>query len=417
MRFLSFFLLGTLALAGCAASAADDAASSEEAPQAIVASAVVVADQAAIHAAIVEADRVRIPTVAGARYRDLRPGTIFAGARGDANGKNPDGFLRRVTAVQSSDAEIVITTTPATLTEAIVSGGLLTSSNGGRTLDHDLTTKPLSGSQLSGIDIDFADKPLFENDDVIEGTTFHESIHLDRAVLSARPTVDVDLRIKDNQVSRFTALVEGNMDTSVRATATVTADGPIDDAKLAALRAQKHQVRRVIYQSPHVPLPTLSIGNVPVSPAIEFTVTLACDLAFGGTFNAQAGVEAKSYVRLGGVYAQGAWQPPIKSDFDIRPSFTIDHAGAIDARCALETQAQLFAYGTSGVSLAIAPYVDFNVVNASSLDQPYPYKFKVDAGASGVMHGQKDVFGVKPEELERALVEWKTDAPLSGIAR
>src|SRR5207247_664056 len=121
------------------------------------------------------------------------------------------------------------------------------------------------------------------------------------AKLTARPFVNVDLHIADRKVTRFTALVQGNLDTSVKATATVTADGTVDAKALEALRAKKHHVERVVYQSPRVPLPTISIGRVPVSPAVKFTVTLACDLAFGGTFSAKAGVEAKSYVRLGGV--------------------------------------------------------------------------------------------------------------------
>ena len=48
-----------------------------------------------------------------------------------------------------------------------------------------------------------------------------------------------------------------------------------------------------------------------------------CDLAFGGPLTATAGVEAKSLVRLGGVYADGAWNDPIASAFDIRPSLTL----------------------------------------------------------------------------------------------
>jgi hypothetical protein len=419
----SALLLSIVALgAGCAAGDSESDGA-EQGSQAIVSQTVVVADQAATSSANVEEGRVVLPAAAGAKYRDIRPGTIFVGARGDG-GKNPDGFLRRVESVTVSATEVVIATKPATLTEAIVDGGLKASSGGGRSLDGDgENVSPLTASSkdLKAVEIDFADQPLFENVDEIETakgkTRFTESITLDRATIYARPSVDIDLRIRDNHVSRFVAMVEGEMDTSVRAAGKVTVEGDVDDAVIAELRSRHHEVRRVIYQSPRVPLPTLSIGRVPVSPSVTFTVTLACDLSFGGAFSATAGVEAKSYVRLGGVFDNGQWKPPIKSEFDIKPTFAIDHAGAVDARCGIETQAELWAYGTSGVSLSVAPYVDFAVTNAASLKQPYPYTFKVDAGASGVMHGRADVFGVKQEDLERALVEWKTATPLTGVAR
>ena len=48
---------------------------------------------------------------------------------------------------------------------------------------------------------------------------------------------------------------------------------------------------------------------------------------------ATSGVEAKSYVRLAGVYDNGEWAPPTKSEFDIKPIFDLEHPGALDARC------------------------------------------------------------------------------------
>ena len=142
---------------------------------------------------------------------------------------------------------------------------------------------------------------------------------------------------------------------------------------------------------------------------MQFTVTLRCTLAFGGPLVAHAGVEAKSYVRLGAIYDGSTWGPPIRSDFDIKPSFTLEQGGEIDARCAIEADAELFAYGTSGVTMSVAPYVDFAVKQ----DAP-SYRFKVDAGATGVMRGRADVFGVRAGDLDRSLVEWKAPAPLEG---
>ncbi|MBX3190147.1 MAG: hypothetical protein KF819_24180 [Labilithrix sp.] len=413
-------------LAACAALAAGCAQSDVEEEEtgasedAQVATAVVVADAKAIAVAEVFEDRVRLPLAVADRYRQLTPGAIFVGARGASKSKNPDGFLRRVAAVTNEGDALVVITTPATLTDAIVNGAMRASSGGGSGIDDHALTR----SELRGIEIDFGGEPLFENVDEIdvEGgkARFTESITFERALLAAKPVVEVDLRIQDSRIRRFVAKVEGNLDTSARAIASVTAEGDVNDATLAELRARKHDVRRVIYQSPRVPLPTMSIGRVPLSPSVQFTVALHCNLAFGGPLVANAGVEAKSYVRLGAVLEGGEWQPPIASDFDIRPSFSMERGGQVEARCAVEVDAELFAYGTSGVTMSVAPYVDFGVRaagGAPALGFPEGYRFRVVAGASGAMRGRADVFGVRPEELDRALVEWKAPEALEGSAR
>jgi hypothetical protein len=353
------------------------------------------------------------------RYRTLAAGSIFVGARGASTSKNPDGFLRRVVSVSEEGGALVITTTRASLTDAIVNGAVRTSSNGPPIDGYGTgsqSLRPLTRQELSGIAIDFADKPLYEGVDEIEidgkKARFVEAIQLEHAVFSSKPVVDIDLRIRDGKVSRFVGKVEGNLDTTVRATATVTSEGDLDPAILAELRTRKHEVKRVLYQSPRVALPNFSVGGVPISPSVQFTVTLRCQLAFGGPVVAHAGIEAKSYVRLGGVYDGAAWGPPIRSEFAIKPSFTMDRGGEIDARCAIEADAELSAYGDSGITMSVAPYVDFGVKADGAT--PQTYRFRVDAGADGSMHGRADVFGVRPEDLERKLVEWKAPALLEG---
>ena len=420
--FASFRLCSLVAFValgmGCAASAPPDVATDGEA-DALVAPSVVVADSKATQSAEVLAGSIRIPAAAAERYRALAPGSIFVSARGPVASKNPDGFLRRVVSVSDEAGTLVITTTRAALTDAIVDGSVRTSSSGsaidgyGTTGAQSIT--PLTRKELSGIAIDFADKPLYEGvDDIAIGgkkAHFVESIRLDHAVFSSKPAVDIDLRIKDGKVSRFVSKVEGNLDTSVSATATVTAEGDVDPAILAELRTRKHEVKRVLYQSPRIALPNFAVGGVPVSPSVQFTVTLRCQIAFGGAIVAHAGVEATSYVRLGAVYDGTAWGEPIRSDFTIKPSFTMDHGGAIDARCAIEADTELSAYGDSGITMTVAPYVDFGVKAAAS-----GYHFRVDAGADGEMHGRADVFGVRQEDLTRKLVEWKAPSLLEGNA-
>jgi hypothetical protein len=421
MSSFSFRLLASVAVvaigAGCGVLPEEEPATGDETSEAEVhvADGVVVADPNATLAAEVSNDRVVIPASAGQRYRTMAPGTIFVGARGPSTSKNPDGFLRRVSSVNVEGDRLVVVTSPAALTDAIVGGSLKTSTGGGKVDDH-LTT-----GSFKGMEIDFSDKTLFDNvDDITAGdkqASFHESITLERAVLTMRPAVDVDVRIQDGKVTRFTAKVEGNLDSSIKAIANVSATGTVDEDVIAALKAKKHEIDKPLYQSKRMALPTFSVGRIPVSPSVQFSVSLKCTLAFGGAVHANAGVEAKSYVRLGGVYENGTWGTPIKSDFDIRPSFEVTRGAEIEARCAIVANAELFVYGTSGITMSVAPYLDFDVAaGAKSVSDlgPRPYVWKVNAGAVGSMHGRDGVFGLPASDLERDLVDWKAKAPLEG---
>jgi hypothetical protein len=416
LRWLASVAVVAIA-AGCGVLPEEEPATGDETSEAEVhvADGVVVADPNVTGAAEVSGDRVVIPASAGERYRTMAAGTVFVGARGPSTSKNPDGFLRRVSAVNVEGNRLVIMTSPAALTDAIVAGSMKASTGGGKLDDH-LTT-----GSFKGIQIDFADEALFDNvDDITAGdkqASFHETITLERAVLTARPTVDVDIRIQAGKVTRFTAMVEGNLDSSIKATANVSATGTVDAEVLAALKAKTHEIDKQLFQSKRMPLPTFSVGRIPVSPSVQFTVSLKCSLAFGGAIHANAGVEAKSYVRLGGVYENGEWSAPITSEFDIQPSFEVTRGAEIDARCAIVADAELFVYGTSGITMSVAPYLDFDVAAGVKELGPRPYVWKVRAGATGSMRGRDGVFGLPASDLERDLVDWKAPAPLEGSMR
>jgi hypothetical protein len=420
-------LLAALAT-GCANGVSDDSivtSTPGDESDALVSDRVVVADSTTTAAAEVLADRIVLPLAVADRYRSLPVASIFAGARGSATGKNPEGFLRKVTSVTAANDTLVIMTTPASLTDAILSGAVRATSGSLLVEDDGSGTQALTSADdhqsLNDIAIDFADKPLFDGtDDVTVGAKnahFVESIHLERAVLTAQPVVAIDLRIRDGRVSHFVARVEGNLDTSVSATATVTGTGDLDADTFAALRAKKHDITRVIYKSARVALPTVAVGGVPISPSVQLTVTLRCGLAFGGPLVAHAGVEAKSYVRLGAVYDNDVWGAPIRSDFAITPSFTLDQGGDVDARCAIETAAELSAFGDSSVTMSVAPYVDFGVKSAATAAAPSAFHYRVGAGASGAMHGESGAFGISGSDLDRDVTEWTSPKVLEGDSR
>jgi hypothetical protein len=330
--------------------------------------------------------------------------------------RNPDGFLRRVVAARTEGGLVVIDTTPASIPDAIVNGSVQTSSSRG-------AFDVVGSSRHFKVDLDLGNESLFENVDEVttEAGTTHltELVRLERARMYARPTVDVDLKIFKGKVTHFIAKMEGQVETSIAARAEVTADGPADRDALTLLRARHHAVRKVVYESGRVPLPTIMVGRVPVSASVAFTVTMKCDLAFGGPLAAKAAVESKSYVRVGAVQDDGVWAP-VRSDFDLRSSFSIERGVDADARCALETAATVTAFDTPGLALTIAPFVDFEVGQPplrvrgpdAKLDQLARVGWRANAGATGMMRGSADVFGLGA--LDQTLAEWSAGAPATG---
>ncbi len=420
----SLVLLASAFAAGCAhGSTLDDAEVTLEgsalSQEAQIASQVVVADAAAAAAAVVADGEVRIPMHAAGRVRTLVPGSVFVSARGATDGKNPDGFLRRVVAVREDRGVLVVSTEKATITDAIVRGELQTGPFGVRIDDHDSDGEAAgprdTKSVLPPIDLRLDGQTLFENTDVIEGANgpvrFKQTITIDQGRITSQPDVDVDLRIQDGKVSRFMAKVEGTLDAKMLATARVEADGPASDAVLAELRAKKHHLRKVLHTTRRTPLPTRSIGRVPVSPSVQVTVALVCDLSFGGAHVARAGVQARSSVRLTAAFENGAWKPPSASAFDIQPTFQVAQPGEVESKCALESSAELSAYGVGGVTMTVAPWVSYDVTRGEN-----GWTYRAEAGATGAMHGSADIFGVKPEDLERTLVDWTAGASVTGTA-
>jgi hypothetical protein len=401
-------LAGLVVLAGGCADAQTDDESVESTAiseaHVEVASALVVAETPAIMAAETLADRIRLPSSVGAQY-----------ATGSPEGKNPDGFLRRVDSIRTEGDVVVIMTRPATLPEAIVDGDVRASSTGASSIDANALR---SGTDFT-IDLDFGKESLFENVEEVQTPTgktrFTESIKFDRARMFARPSVDIDLSIRGNKVNRFMAKVEGKVDTSIKARVAVTADGPLSNAVTSALRERHHSINRVLYRSKSMPLRTFSVGRVPVSPSVSFTVTMRCDLSFGGPLVARAGAEARSYVRLASVFQDGGWAPPVKSDYEIQPSFEVERGSPVDAHCALEMAAELGIFGTTGVTMIVSPYVDFNVNRATApmsddveLRLTRQLEWTTQAGATGSIRGRADVFGLA--DVDRPLADWT--APL-----
>ena len=81
-------------------------------------------------------------------------------------------------------------------------------------------------------------------------------------------------------------------------------------------------------------------------------------------------------------------------------------------------------YDQSGITMSVAPYVDFNVARTArdaaakpgAWNTEKPLAWTAQAGATGSMTGRDGVFGLPASELDRQLVEWKAPDALQGVS-
>lgn len=455
------------AFVGCRPSD-DDVESSETAEANVELSpTVVVADKPTSNATEVLPDSLRIPAGVAQRYANLAPGTIFVGDRaagaedpapttapandtkdggkedgggagtakdggaaevGDGgapeantgSSKNPDGFLRRIEAIRTEDGVIVMTTTPAKLTDAVLNGAIRASTGGGVSIDGE---SHASAGKEFPINLDIGSSTLFENVDVVDvdgkKTSFDESIEIETGRLSVNPSLAIDLMIREGKVGRFTALVQGQFDTSIDARVEVKPTGPISRDTARLLRGLPHEVSKVVYTSNPIPLSTFNVGGIPVATSVEFTVTMRCTMKFSGPFLAYPGFGARSFLKLSAIQTTGEWQPPSTSDFEIIPYFDLKKSSEIEGHCALETMARLSAYGSPGIVMTVVPYVDFRVGSSPVLIDDGdklrhgPPGSLATAGVKGWLKGSADVFGIG-EPLDQQLADWHSSETLQG---
>lgn len=408
MRIAPLALLALLGVMACAAPAAEE--DDGEAPVAgVVAPNVTVVDRTLADDIEVAPDRVALPLPGASAYRELAAGTVIVGERGEREDtKNPDGFLRRVRSVRVVGATLEIETEDATMADAIIDGSVVTSTSrlGEPSTSSTRSVRPLVTKAFQGIDQDFSGRSIYRHTEKVGATSVEETVTLKRAHLVAKPAMNLDLRIRRGRVQRFEATVQSTLDAELDLEAVVSANGGID---AAALRAHPRSAKVVLLETPRLPLPTIFIGVVPIVTSVQFTVSLDCSMTFAGTITANAGAKTNAFVRLGATYEDGAWKPPITSQLDIEPHFTMTGNGALEARCALDAEAHVRAFGVGGVALGVGPYVSLGV------EGPSPdLSWQLRPGARAHMSGYASLFGKTLGSFDRELYDWQSPRVIRG---
>lgn len=341
-------VLAALAM-GCVGDGGDAHHADTGALEAIEAESAVVIDEEASDVARVLADRIELPRLAKETRDRLKIGAVIVGRRGRSPA-NPHGFLRRVTKITSDGDGIVVTTSPATLGEAIQQGEVA-----GK-------TKPLDPYATSGGATDPTSvKPKADEDGNGSGETpmrfshtFDAQTIVSTANFEARveptqtactPTFDTALRLRGAKLDTLRFVMNDQL--MIQTELSATARGRFDQNVTVPLFKNK------------IALPPQQIGPIPVVETVDVSVDLACDFSAEGSATARVGLRADFSYRFGVEYTNDKWHMVADAgELTLAPvGPTIEAQANTRLDCRIIPRVALLFYDVVGPYLSVTPRI------------------------------------------------------------
>ena len=270
----------------------------------------------------------------------LAPGEIMVSAPTDLA---PDGFLRRVTAVNTSGSQVTVQTQAATLEDAIQQGEIYVSQKlspagmQAREIAPGVTLRPSSVvSPQAAFYIEMKDVVIYDDDGNL-GTTGDQV--LANGSIELEPTLNFSLRIRQGVIETVQFTVE----------AKETADLKLETKLEKSLKKEK-QLGDPLRLQPF----SVWVGPMPVvfAPVLTFQVGVDGSVHVGVT----AGVKQELTATAGAKYADGAWGPVAGLSHSFTWTPPTLHAG-LDVKGYASVRLQVLVYGLVGPYGDVGPYL------------------------------------------------------------
>ncbi len=318
---------------------------------------------------------------------ELDVGDVMVGAPTAAA---PDGFLRKVTGLQDTGNKRIVTTTPATLDEAITDGSL----------DLSLTLSPdkvastilmpgvsMAPSDRSGMAADTFSYTLdefviYERDG--NDATKNDQFTADGTVAVSQD-IDFGFDIRGGSLEKMDFIITSDTNSELRYKASVG---------LGATLAEK---KKVLARHTFQPI-TVMVGFVP----IVFTPELAIVLGVDGSVEAETtfGVQYSTHMEFGLRLENGNWGMVGDASDDFSPlPVTVDKQFKIQA--GVGPQLAIKLYGVVG------PYAEAKIFGALALDSLLPFKWKLYAGLTVPVGVKLEIFSKLFVDISRTVIEIK----------
>jgi hypothetical protein len=338
-----------------------------------------------------------------------KAGDLLIGDRGVEGAVNQTGFVRKVVSVTQTGSNIVVTTTPATILDAVKQGelsGTIDLSVPASTSDYRLYRKD-TNIKL----VDFSGKQLINwTGNVPVGTKtvgFTATATVNTGTLNFMPKLDVGAKIEPDFSDLLGSLKEAHLiatgtldaklvfDVAVKLDTTLTGD---DIAKLIASELTKSTTTTLAEYD--LDLGKLHIGFIPVPIKGHFKADVSCDFKWGGEVAVQVGGHANASISAGykfdGTSATPVFDHSVSFD-QIGPTWTTN--ADVLLKCSLTPTISLDLFDMAAGDITATAYAEMTAgttCNAGTFMGTL--SGEAFAGANATAHAKVDALGFKYEK-------------------
>lgn len=407
---------------------------------------------------VVTGSTLTFPKSEAAALKAHRVGEVIVSDRSTkAGATNPFGYMRRITAITETASGVVITTTPASLTDVIARGDWDVSAYPTELSFVLVDGAPAPSGASTAPDLGFGDGPGLHPEGTGGGTvgltfafdrsgTVLQNVSLSKKIgagsawsyglagelkasdahFKFSPSVTFKGKIESpgwsfssfnpkNWIKRIETSLQGDVDAGLvlkgKLTASFSGEKEIRGADAAAAAQAavasslgEKKLELPAFEAPPVqgpPIPT-PLGPIPVT--YRFKVKTTCSVAVEGSMEAELGATTRVHARAGLIYEKGDGWSPI-SEFDaslskVGPNITFGAAAKV--RCEVKPTLEFLVADAAGPSIYIGAYLEgkgsYEETCPPGADHRAPDASASLQGEFGIVAGagaELEVFGVE----------------------
>lgn len=333
-------------------------------------------------------DRLEVPRAGHDDVLSTKVGKLLVGGPSQLD-RNPHGFLRRASGVRVVGDKIVVDTGRPVLTDVFHGSAQMQVADQGAgsatPMSADGTLRPAGwASKLGGALKLPAQLTLLSFvaslvDPVKSNEKYDVKIGLGGGSFSFTPKISTDVKVKHGELDHLYVAAEGLLEGEVEIDVDVKAHGTLATTNNGLLQPIRIDRRLAQWPAAHS---LQFIGIVPVWETVELSLVLRCDLAFNGEATGKIFLKASADGTYGAEYKNGKGWSKVEKGPTLDPTGSrveITQIGSADVKCSLEPQVALLVYDLAGPTLAMGPYANVHVDEATRAWTLQP-GFRADLG-------------------------------------
>lgn len=338
-------------------------------PGVVIADGVRVVDDQTSKAVGVADGRLTFPAAGNEWLLDLPAGSVLVSGY-------KAGFLRKTVEATREGDTIVVTTTQAKLTDAIVQGKV--------EARLDVPREFGAGAALSSplsFDRNFDDTQLVSTPGL--------EVKVSQGRLAFSPSLDLGIAIEDSALESFSLTGTGAVSATLAVKATAGSSFS-KEGEVVLLEAGPYYF-------------TQFIGTVPVVEEVNLTLTLQWKAEGSAQVSVEAGASAAGSVTLGARFDDGVWSPVAQRSLAFQTvGPTVEQELKLKLSAAIVAQVDTRFYAVAGPYVNLQPRASFEMTLA-----PEPPKWELKGGVTSELGASLEILGVELAEYNTTLFSYE----------